>query len=47
MTQQNILQGEFNPTVPTRIVFGNEKIDPHDLPPEWSQQQEQCLNKIF
>ena len=27
MTQQNILQGEFNPTVPTRIVFGNEKID--------------------
>ncbi len=27
MTQQNILQGDFNPTVPTRIVFGNEKID--------------------
>ena len=27
MTQQNILQGYFNPTVPTRIVFGNEKID--------------------
>ena len=27
MTQQNILQGDFDPTVPTRIVFGNEKID--------------------
>ena len=27
MTQQNLLQGEFDPTVPTRIVFGNEKID--------------------
>jgi len=27
MTQQNMLQGDFNPTVPTRIVFGNEKID--------------------
>ena len=27
MTQQNILQGDFNPTAPTRIVFGNEKID--------------------
>jgi len=27
MTQQNILQGYFNPTVPTRIVFGNAKID--------------------
>jgi len=27
MTQQNILQGDFNPTVPTRLVFGNEKID--------------------
>ena len=27
MTQQNILQGDFTPTVPTRIVFGNEKID--------------------
>jgi len=27
MTQQNILQGDFNPTVPTRIVFGNVKID--------------------
>ena len=27
MTQQNILQGDFNPTVPSRIVFGNEKID--------------------
>jgi alcohol dehydrogenase class IV len=27
MTQQNLLQGEFNPAVPTRIVFGNGKID--------------------
>jgi len=27
MTQQLPLQGEFDPTVPTRIVFGNEKID--------------------
>ncbi len=27
MTQQDLLQGEFNPTVPTRIVFGNGKID--------------------
>ena len=27
MTQQNPLQGEFNPSVPTRIVFGNGKID--------------------
>ena len=27
MTQQNLLQGEFNPTVPTRIVFGQGKID--------------------
>tara|TARA_B100000470_G_scaffold88204_1_gene67983 strand:+ start:27 stop:1232 length:1206 start_codon:yes stop_codon:yes gene_type:complete len=27
MTEQNILQGDFNPTVPNRIVFGNEKID--------------------
>ena len=27
MIQQNLLQGDFNPTVPTRIVFGNEKID--------------------
>ncbi len=27
MTQQNLLQGEFDPVVPARIVFGNEKID--------------------
>jgi len=27
MTQQNLLQGEFDPAVPTRIVFGNAKID--------------------
>ncbi len=27
MTQQNLLQGEFNPAVPTRIVFGQGKID--------------------
>ncbi len=27
MTQQNLLQGEFNPAVPTRIVFGKGKID--------------------
>ena len=27
MTQQSLLQGEFNPAVPTRIVFGNGKID--------------------
>ena len=27
MTQQKLLQGEFNPTVPTRIVFGQGKID--------------------
>ena len=27
MTQQNLLQGEFDPTVPTRIVFGNGKVD--------------------
>ena len=27
MTQQNLLQGSFDPTVPTRIVFGNGKID--------------------
>jgi alcohol dehydrogenase class IV len=27
MTQQNLLQGEFDPAVPTRIVFGNGKID--------------------
>jgi len=27
MTQPRILQGNFNPTAPTRIVFGNEKID--------------------
>ena len=27
MTQQNLLQGEFNPAVPTRIAFGNGKID--------------------
>ena len=27
MTQQNLLQGSFDPTVPTRIVFGNEKTD--------------------
>ena len=27
MTQQNLLQGEFNPAVPTRIVFGTGKID--------------------
>jgi alcohol dehydrogenase class IV len=27
MTQQNLLQGEFNPAVPTRIVFGSGKID--------------------
>ena len=25
MTQQNLLDGEFNPTVPTRIVFGQGK----------------------
>ncbi len=27
MTQQKLLQGEFNPAVPTRIVFGNGKIN--------------------
>ncbi len=27
MTQKNLLQGEFNPAVPTRIVFGQGKID--------------------
>ena len=27
MTQQKLLQGEFNPAVPTRIIFGNGKID--------------------
>ena len=27
MAQQKLLQGEFNPAVPTRIVFGNGKID--------------------
>ena len=27
MTQKNLLQGEYNPTVPTRIVFGHGKID--------------------
>ena len=27
MTQQKLLQGEFNPAVPTRILFGNGKID--------------------
>ena len=27
MTQQDLLQGEFNPTVPTRIVFGRDKVD--------------------
>ena len=27
MTHHNLLQGEFNPTVPTRIVFGQGKID--------------------
>lgn len=27
MTEQNLLQGSFDPTVPTRIVFGNGKID--------------------
>lgn len=27
MTQQNLLQGEFNPAVPTRIIFGQGKID--------------------
>ena len=27
MTQQKLLQGEFNPTVPTRIVFGHGKVD--------------------
>jgi len=27
MTQQKLLQGEFDPAVPTRIVFGNGKID--------------------
>ena len=27
MTQQELLQGEFNPAVPTRIVFGQGKID--------------------
>ena len=27
MTQQNLLQGEFDPTVPTRVVFGNGKVD--------------------
>ena len=27
MTQQKLLQGEFNPAVPTRIVFGQGKID--------------------
>ena len=27
MTQENLLQGEYDPTVPTRIVFGNGKVD--------------------
>ena len=27
MTQQNPLQGAFDPTVPTRVVFGNGKVD--------------------
>ncbi len=27
MTQQELLQGEFNPAVPTRLVFGQGKID--------------------
>lgn len=27
MTQQTLLQGEFDPTVPSRIVFGNGKVD--------------------
>jgi alcohol dehydrogenase class IV len=27
MTQKNLLKGEFNPTVPTRIVFGQEIVD--------------------
>ncbi|MEE8465415.1 MAG: iron-containing alcohol dehydrogenase, partial [Dehalococcoidia bacterium] len=27
MTQQNLLQGEFNPPVPTRIIFGQGKTD--------------------
>ena len=27
MTQQKLLQGEFNPAVPSRIIFGNGKID--------------------
>ncbi|MEC9286857.1 MAG: iron-containing alcohol dehydrogenase, partial [Chloroflexota bacterium] len=27
MTPQSPMQGEYDPTVPTRIVFGIEKID--------------------
>ena len=27
MTQENLLQGEFNPAVPTRIVFGQGKTE--------------------
>ena len=27
MTQQTLLQGEFDPAVPSRIVFGNGKVD--------------------
>ena len=27
MTQQTLMQGEFDPTVPSRIVFGNGKVD--------------------
>lgn len=27
MTQRNLLQGEFDPAVPTRIIFGDGKID--------------------
>ena len=27
MTQQTLLQGEFDPTVPSRIVFGNGRVD--------------------
>ena len=27
MTQQTSLQGTFDPAVPTRIVFGNGKVD--------------------
>ena len=27
MTRQNFMQGEYDPPVPTRIVFGNRKTD--------------------